>query len=218
MSTRDGVAVARAVADLRTRVLTGELAPGQAVRQEETAQLLSVSRAPVREALRLLADQGLLEHRTHVGYFVKQHTASELHQIYVMLEFLETRVMETIEPATDEALRALRELNREMATFVDAAAWAPMVDLNRRFHFEIFRLSPLDVIVGELERLWTIAAPFIAQKYVTPELRRQSVDEHDELVAALDPFDRERATELLADHRGRRGASAGHGDGRSIDS
>lgn len=208
MSSRHGVAVANAVDGIRSRILTGELSAGEQVRQEETAQLFDMSRAPVREALRVLADQGLLEHRVHVGYFVKKRTASELRQIYLMLEFLETKVMESIEEPSAEAMEHLTATNEAMVAYVEEDDWSPMVDLNRRFHFQIFRLSPLEVVIEELERLWTIAAPYISQKYVTPEMRQRTIDEHRALLAVLRPLDTDRAVALLAEHRSRRSPSA----------
>lgn len=204
MTIRDGAAVSSAVEDIRYRILSGELSAGEQVRQEETAQLLDLSRAPIREALRVLADQGLLEHRVHVGYFVKKRTASELRQIYLMLDFLETKVMETIEEPTPAALDRMVEINDEMATYVVQDDWSAMVDLNRRFHFEIFRLSPLQVVIEELERLWTIAAPYISQKYATQEMRQRTIDEHVALIKALRPLDLDLAIETLADHRSQR--------------
>src|SRR5579872_25591 len=66
--TRDGASVDRAVADLRGRILRGELTPGEQLRQEQLADAVGVSRIPLREALRALAVQGLLEHRPHQGY------------------------------------------------------------------------------------------------------------------------------------------------------
>lgn len=204
MGTRDGVAVTDAVEALRYRVVSGALSPGEQIRQEEAADILGVSRAPVREALRVLADQGLLEHRTHVGYFVKKRTASELQQIYLMLDFLERKVMESIEEPSGDVVDRLVGLNREMADHVDAEDWSPMIDLNRRFHFEIFRLSPLNVVIEELERLWTIAASYIAQKYSTREMRQRTVDEHDDLIAALSPLDLALADKVLAQHRSQR--------------
>lgn len=204
MGTKDGVAVTSAIEDLRHRIVSGELLAGEQVRQEETANRLNLSRAPIREALRVLADQGLLEHRVHVGYFVKKRSASELQQIYLMLEFLETKVMETLTEPSNETIGRLQSLNDDMATYVAAADWSPMVDLNRRFHFEVFRLSPLDVVIGELERLWTIAAPYISQKYATQEMRQRTVDEHRALIGALSPLDLDRAITVLAEHRSQR--------------
>jgi DNA-binding GntR family transcriptional regulator len=201
MPTRDGVAVSKTVEEIRYRIVSGLLNPGEAVRQEDMAQELHLSRAPIREALRVLTDQGLLEHRVHTGYFVKKRSTSELRQIYLMLEFLESHVMATIEAPDAAALDRMRSINDQMRELVESDDWSPMIDLNRRFHFEIFRLSPLLVVLEELERLWTIAAPYIAQKYVTVEMRRRTVKEHDGLVASLQPLDRERTGALLAGHR-----------------
>lgn len=203
-TVRDGVAVSRAVEEIRYRIVSGVLNPGEAVRQEEMAQELRLSRAPIREALRVLADQGLLEHRVHSGYFVRKRTVSELRQIYLMLEFMETQVMTTIEEPSEAALVALTALNDELARYVERDEWSPMVELNRQFHFGIFRLSPMTVVIEELERLWTIAVPYISQKYVTREMRLRTVVEHRRLLGCLRPLDRDAATSELAQHRSQR--------------
>jgi DNA-binding GntR family transcriptional regulator len=199
-----GDAVVRAMVEIRYRIVSGVLAAGEQLRQEEMARELEISRAPIREALRALADQGLLEHRVHSGYFVKKRAAGELRQIYQILEFLEGLVMADLPPATPQVLERLRSVNDEMRRYVRADDWAPMVDLNRRFHFEIFRLSPHTVVLEELERLWTIAAPYIAQKYTTEMMREQTVEEHDGLIEALESGDGALVNELLAEHRSQR--------------
>ena len=202
--TRDGAAVMRAVTELRSRIVTGELGGGEQLRQERMAELLHMSRVPVREALRVLTDQGLLEHRVHTGYFVRKRPADELRQIYVMLAFLEGQVMADIADADPATLDRLRAINAEMATYVDSPDWGPMVDLNRQFHFEIFRLSPQKVILQELERLWTIAAPYIAQKYAITEMREQAINEHARLIEALAAGDRVELQHQLDEHRAQR--------------
>ena len=199
--TRNGEAVMRAVTELRYRIMTGEFGGGEPVRQERMAELLDISRVPVREALRLLADQGLLEHRVHTGYFVKKRPAEELRQIFMMLAFLEARVLETIEHPDEQTLTELHAINNEMAQYVSGPDWSPMVDLNRRFHFKIFRLSPLNVVLDEVERLWTIAAPYIAQKYTLREMRERAVREHEGLIDALESGDRALLERLLDKHR-----------------
>lgn len=202
--TKDGDAVVRTVDAIRSWIVTGKLAGGEQLRQEEMAAELDISRAPIREALRTLADQGLLEHRVHSGYFVKKWPSSELRQIYQMLEFLESLVMSEIGPADDEVLAELRSLNEQMSALVSADDWSAMVDLNRRFHFAIFRLSPLNVVLDELERLWTIAAPYIAQRYAIEAMRRRTVEEHDEMIKALADGELTRANDLLKAHRSSR--------------
>ena len=207
--TKDGDAVVRAVEAISFWISSGGLAPGEQLRQEEMAEGLNISRAPIREALRTLADQGLLEHRVHSGYFVKKWPASELQQIYQMLEFLETLAMEDLRPATANDLTALRSLNEQMRALVDSDDWAPMVDLNRRFHFTVFRLSPLNIVLDELERLWTIAAPHIARKYGMAEMRRQTVEEHEGLIEAIEAGDLRSLQERHAAHRSGRLPSEG---------
>ena len=202
--TRTGEAVMRAVAELRYRIMTGEFGAGEPVRQERMATLLDISRVPVREALRLLADQGLLEHRVHTGYFVKKRPAEELRQIFMMLAFLEARVLETIERPDEQTLTELHNINTEMAQYVPGPDWAPMVDLNRQFHFKIFRLSPLKVVLEEVERLWTIAAPYIAQKYTLREMRERAIREHEGLIDALKSGDRALLEQQLDEHRSER--------------
>lgn len=202
--TKDGDSVVRAMDEIRYRIVSGSLAAGEQLRQEEMARELEISRAPIREALRALADQGLLEHRVHSGYFVKKRPAAELRQIYRMLAFLEGLVMEELRPASADVLTRMHELNQEMGMYVRADDWSPMVDLNRRFHFEIFRLSPLNVVLEELERLWTIAAPYIAQKYSTEMMRERTVAEHEGLIEALELADLSLVNDRLAEHRSQR--------------
>jgi DNA-binding GntR family transcriptional regulator len=202
--TKDGAAVMRAVAELRYRIVTGELGGGEQLRQERMAELLNMSRVPVREALRVLADQGLLEHRVHTGYFVRKRPADELRQIYVMLAFLEGQVLADIAPADSATVERMRAINAEMATYVESADWGPMVDLNRRFHFEIFRLTGQNVMLAELERLWTIAAPYIAQKYAIVEMREQAIAEHERMIEALASGDRVELLRQFDEHRTQR--------------
>src|SRR5258708_12011110 len=82
-------AMEQALEHLRAMIVTGELSPGEQIRQQEMADHLGFSRVPLREALNVLADQGLLLHRPHQRYFLANPPPTELAPIRRMLPLLE---------------------------------------------------------------------------------------------------------------------------------
>lgn len=74
-------------------IFTGELLPGQSIRQELMAERLQVSRLPVREALDGLTATGLVTHVHNVGYTVTRLDRSEFDQVYLMRALLESEVL-----------------------------------------------------------------------------------------------------------------------------
>jgi DNA-binding GntR family transcriptional regulator len=199
--TRDGAAVDRTLADLRARILRGELAPGEQLRQEHLAGQVGVSRIPLREALRALAVQGLLVHRPHQGYFVAKRTPSELGQLHLMQGLLERELTQTIQWPAPDLLDGLQAMNAEMRLLVDAADWLRIVALNRAFHLTIFGLSPMRLVLQEVERLWLLAEPYQAMSLADPEVRRRTVDQHDAMIAALAEQDMAASLAALETHR-----------------
>lgn len=196
-----GSTVDRAVRQLRSRILLGQVLPGEQIRQEEMAAELGVSRVPLREALRVLAQEGLLQHERNRGYFVAKRGLHQLAQIHLMLHQLETALMRTIGWPDERLLRELVELNEEMREIVEQPDWTPLLALNRRFHFAIFQLSPLDVIRQEVERLWIMAEPYLSARLALLEARRQTIAEHAALLDALRARDRTASISLLDRHR-----------------
>jgi DNA-binding GntR family transcriptional regulator len=196
-----GSTVDRTLRQLRSRILLGKVLPGEQIRQEDMASELGVSRVPLREALRVLAQEGLLQHQRNRGYFVAKRGLHQLAQIHLMLHQLETALMRTIGWPDEALLRELAGLNDEMRGVVEREDWTPLLALNRRFHFGIFQLSPLDVIRQEVERLWIMAEPYLTARLAPLEVRRQTIAEHSALLEALRACDRAASIELLDRHR-----------------
>jgi DNA-binding GntR family transcriptional regulator len=201
---RDGAAVERAVAVLRAKIMSGELSPGEQLRHEEMARDLGLSRAPIREALHVLAQQGLLQHRARSGHFVTKRQTHELAQVCLMLEFLENEIMKTISWPSDDVLAKLDWINDEIEKLAFSQDPSSISELNYTFHFTIFRLSPQNMVLDELERLWVIATPYIATKLATPEGRLRTVKEHRRIIKALRGRRRSQVIDELARHRDQR--------------
>jgi len=194
-------AMEQALERLRALIVTGELSPGEQIRQQEMADQLGFSRVPLREALNVLADQGLLLHRPHQGYFVAKRAPSELAQIRRMLQLLEDELLEAMEWPDTAVLKDLKKLNQEMRKLAAAAEWMPLMRKNREFHFRIFALSPHRIILDEIHRLWALGEPFIALRMSSPEARLRTVDEHDEIIRTLEKRDRKFLVSAMEKHR-----------------
>ena len=200
-ATPTSSAVLIATARLRDLVLLGELAPGEQVRQEQIAEQLGVGRAPLREALNVLAKHGPLVHKPNQGYFVAKRLPIEHAQIRRMLELLENELMASLEWPDEKTLARLEELHIAMSGYVEAEPWAPMLKLNRQFHFEIFGLSPFKLVLQQVDQLWAVAEPYQAAKLSSVEARRRTVDEHKRLIEALRAQDRMACVGVLDAHR-----------------
>jgi DNA-binding GntR family transcriptional regulator len=194
-------ALAQALERLRAMIATGELSPGEQIRQQDMADQLGFSRVPLREALNVLADQGLLLHRPHQGYFVAKRAPSELAQIRRMLQLLEDELLQSIEWPAAPLIKELKKLNQEMRKHASAADWMPLMRRNREFHFRIFALSPHRIMLDEVHRLWGLGEPFIALRMSSPEARARTVDEHDEIIRTLEKRDRKLLLSAMEKHR-----------------
>lgn len=191
----------RALQQLRGKVVSGALMPGEQIRQQEMAEELGVSRVPLREALNVLADQGLLLHRPNSGYFVAKVAPDELVQIRRILQLLENELLGSIEWPDERHAATLQALNEEMRACAAALDWTPLVRLNREFHLRIYELSPYRLILEEVKRLWTLADTFIATTMADAAARARTVEEHDRLIACLLRRDRAAALDAMEAHR-----------------
>src|SRR6186713_370775 len=107
---------------LRTAILEGELVPGQRVSQEAWAARAGVSLIPVREALRVLAGEGLVTYRPRRGYVVTELDVADLEEVYRLRRTLEAEALRLGVPrASDDDVAALAEAAAACRSARDAA-------------------------------------------------------------------------------------------------
>lgn len=191
----------RALQGLKELIINGDLSPGEQIRQEEMATQLNVSRVPLREAMNVLADQGLLRHRPHQGYFVAKLLSAEKAQIRRMLQLLENELVLSLHWPDAAELERLRALNVRMKQCVEQGDVAGLIQHNRDFHFSIFCHSPNALILEEVRRLWTMSESLMWNKYERVQDQLNTLIEHDSLIAALAARDRDRFAREMEHHR-----------------
>ena len=191
----------RATDELRELIAFGRLSPGEQVRQEDLATRLGVSRSPLREALRTLEQEGLLQHEPRRGYFVARLDPDELSQVYRMRELLERELLRASRSPSAVDLRRLRSSNVEIDAAMRDGSVIRMLRANRDFHFLVFALSPLDLVCREVQRLWRLSEPYQATYLWNPATRERIVAEHEAIVDALERGARKRSMRLLDLHR-----------------
>jgi len=188
---------------IRERILTGALPRGARVHQEDVAADLGVSRTPVREALRRLAAEGLIEMRTNRGARVTDLEPDDMRPPY------EARL--AIEPGAARlaAQREVPEARDRMRRAVDTQRRAiPHVArtfaANREFHIALAEASGNAFLVQFVEHLWVsrIGEAIYEHQAESPARMSLDADEHEQILAAIEAGDARRAESLTRRHIG----------------
>jgi DNA-binding GntR family transcriptional regulator len=142
----------RIAANLRTEILAGVIRPGQRLRQEEVAQRLGASRLPVREALRMLETEGLIENESNKGARVPRLDMHALDVIYQMRERLEPLALAVSMPGLSRAdVRRLARIQDQIENYFDVARF---LDLDREFHLLTYSACRVDQLSSMVMRMW----------------------------------------------------------------
>jgi DNA-binding GntR family transcriptional regulator len=187
-------------AALRTAILEGELRPGQRVNQETWAARTGVSAIPVREALRALAGEGLVEYRPRRGYAVTELDLTDLEDVYALRRTLETEALRRGVPrAGPDDLVALEAAADDCV----AAETATRLAANRRFHALLHDLAASRPLTRLIDVLWDSTEAYRALYYALPGEAEEADRAHRELLAAVAAHDAEAAVAAQDAHRER---------------
>ena len=196
------------VADrMRTAILEGRYKPGEWMRQERIAQELGVSQMPVREALKELASEGLIEHVPYRGARVVDIAPTDVEDIYALRAFLESRAagFAATQIAPEEILE-LKQIHAEIEKYSAPEHVLKYRELNRRFHELIFTASRRSYLIRTLGMLWAAFPTMLMGNYSRtasqPLVGRDNVDllEHATIIAALERGDADAAQKATQEH------------------
>ncbi|MEU9884676.1 GntR family transcriptional regulator [Sphaerisporangium sp. NPDC051011] len=180
-------------------IINGSLHPGQHLAESELAEMLGVSRQPIREALQLLSGEGWVDLHPGHGAFVHAPTAEEADQLLAVRSLLETEAATlAARNRTDEGVAQLRALCARGLTAIEADEIDNAVAINSELHATVMELSG-NTVLAEL-------AAQVSRRvrwYHTPVARqrgRASWEEHTALIDAIAAGDADRAGEIMKDH------------------
>jgi DNA-binding GntR family transcriptional regulator len=141
------------VADIvAERILTGQLKPGDRIKQDDLASELNLSRIPVRDALRILETRGLVSLRANAGARVASLTVRDMELSYQIREMLEPMLLaESIPGLTEHDFAEMRAVKAKLERVTDADDYLPLA---RQFHWTAFRGHGVPLLAQIVERLW----------------------------------------------------------------
>ncbi|MCC6535435.1 MAG: GntR family transcriptional regulator [Burkholderiales bacterium] len=184
---------------LRQAIQGGEFAPGDRLLEDAIAQRFSISRTPVREALRRLEDEGLLVHESHRGMTVAQLDYQMIMELYSMRYVLEgAAAAMAARNATEIEIEMLNDMiAREQAA---AATVETMAEHNRRLHLAIYQCSHNRYLLKVSNVLSNPLALLSRTAFASASRRAAVCDEHRAIVEAIGERDPERAQQAAQAH------------------
>lgn len=186
---------------LRREILLGRLLPGAQIKERDAAAELGVSRTPMREALRLLAQEGLVVLRPSRSPIVANPVFEEVRddlEVMIGLEMMSGRL--ACKRATEEELARLEEIHQELAASYDTVEPVDLFEIDMSFHRAIAEAAHNRSLAAThrayLDRLWRARYLSASQR----RSRERVVTQHGAILAALQNRDPSEAARHIERH------------------
>ncbi|WP_447919625.1 GntR family transcriptional regulator [Achromobacter aegrifaciens] len=190
-------AVELVVDELRDRILSGAIPPGSALRQELFAEELGVSRLPVREAIRQLSAEGLIDMIPHRGAYVSMLSRTEVQEFFDIRLRLEPWLFRlAVQQRDAQDLEQASQVVAQMDT-AEPEQWGR---LNWQLHELLYRSAQRPAALAMVRALHEKSERYFRFQIVNAPIRQQAHDEHAELIALARQGRAEQAEAALERH------------------
>lgn len=191
----DDTSKGRAYKELRRSIIMGHRRPGERLNLDELTKTYSTSVTPLRDALQMLAQEGLVTIKPRSGYFVSQLTLKELRELLEVREILELAAVERAAARiTEDCLEQLKHVHAGY-TGDDDESYDRYTDENRRFHYLVAEASGNHHLAEVLGRLHDRLARFM----VLRGAGKTQVHTHARIIEALRTHNVEAARQVTLD-------------------
>lgn len=189
------------VSRVRDMIVEGTLESGSRIHEGNLGRELGVSRTPLREALKFLASEGLIELAPGRGAMVRRFTAKDIHDSLVVIGDLEALAGRlACSHATDEQIREVRDLHDRMIAYYKSGERLLYFKCNQDIHSAVVRISGNDALVYVHGIMQARIRRIRYLGHEGPDKWAAAVADHQEIIAGLETRDPERLSRALAGH------------------
>jgi DNA-binding GntR family transcriptional regulator len=186
---------------LRNYIFDGQLRPGSFIDEVTLCELWSISRTPLREALKVLTAEGLVRHEPRRGCFVNEVTQQDLDDIFPVIALLEGRcAFDATQRATPADVQALEVWHQRLQQHAEAGRINDYYEANFAIHEAIIQLANNKWLAQTIDGLRKILKLARLQQLHAPGRLKQSLAEHLAIFAALKAGDAAGADTAMRNH------------------
>ncbi|RYM05744.1 GntR family transcriptional regulator [Sporolactobacillus sp. THM7-7] len=183
---------------LREKICTGEIPPGERITIRDIASKFEVSTMPVREAIRRLQAEGFLQIDKRCAV-VRKLSLKELQEIFVIRKRLETLAIEWALPNVKD--KDINELKNILDEFdkedIDNIEWQR---INRKFHLSIYELSMSKPLNQLVKNVWDSVTPYMHIYATSPSSYKFSKRQHSLMIEYIEENKKEQLIKILINH------------------
>ena len=186
---------------LREAILKGELQPGERLMELQLASKLGVSRTPIREATRMLEQEGLAVTVPRKGAEVARMTLKDMEDVLEIREALDELAAQiACERISSEQMNRLMDTKKEFERILASGEVKEIADVDVKFHDIIYEATDNAKLVYLLNNLREQLFRYRVEYLKNPENYPALIQEHEAIVSALEARDKAKVTEAMHEH------------------
>ncbi|MBK7464897.1 MAG: GntR family transcriptional regulator [Betaproteobacteria bacterium] len=186
---------------LRQRIFAHELTPGDWIDEQKLAEQYGISRTPLREALKVLAAEGLVDLKPRRGCYVTEISRQDIDDIFPLMAMLEGRcAFIAVQLAKPEDIRDLKAIHEKLELAAKESRIDAFFEANQEFHRRIQELTNNRWLLSVIQDLRKVLKLSRLHSLSLEGRLQQSLEEHRVIMAAFEAGDAEKAEKSMHDH------------------
>ena len=186
---------------LRQRIFAHELTPGTWIDEQKLAEQYGISRTPLREALKVLASEGLVDLKPRRGCYVTEISRQDLDDLFPLIALLEGRcAADAVGRAKPIEIRELKKIHESLENAARDERIDAFFEANQAFHKRIQELANTRWLLSVIQDLRKVLKLSRMHSLSLEGRLQQSLDEHRGIMAAFEAGDAAKAEKLMHDH------------------